>query len=165
MVRSPDSRVNWAMAEALAFGTLMLHRGLLPPGYPTAASLSDPPLLRGDAGACKPKRSSALVCIAHPHALLYAREQEHSAVNFPVSVVNRVLSHSSLHVHSTTHILSCKRSQIHAPAGMSCLLEGLSSWGAIVSRRSLPGYPFLQIKQIRARYTFLVGPAALRIWQ
>ncbi len=26
MTRGEDSRVDWAMAEALAFGTLMLHR-------------------------------------------------------------------------------------------------------------------------------------------
>ena len=43
-----SSRVDWAMAEALAFGTLMLHRGVRPPGYPTPQSLADPPLLPAD---------------------------------------------------------------------------------------------------------------------
>ena len=32
MTASPESRVNFPMAEALAFGTLALHRGVRPPG-------------------------------------------------------------------------------------------------------------------------------------
>lgn len=32
MVAGPDSRVDFAMAEALAFGTLLLHQGVTPPG-------------------------------------------------------------------------------------------------------------------------------------
>ena len=31
---SPDSRVDFAFAEALAFGTLALHRGFRPPSVP-----------------------------------------------------------------------------------------------------------------------------------
>ena len=34
MVESPDSRVDFAFAEALAFGTLALHRGFRPPAAP-----------------------------------------------------------------------------------------------------------------------------------
>ena len=37
MVEGEASRVNFAMAEALAFGTLALHRGLRPPGADEAA--------------------------------------------------------------------------------------------------------------------------------
>ena len=48
MVANRSARVDWAMAEALAFGTLMLHRGVRPPGYPTPQSLADPPLLPAD---------------------------------------------------------------------------------------------------------------------
>ena len=31
MVEGPDSRVDFGMAEALAFGTLALHKGVRPP--------------------------------------------------------------------------------------------------------------------------------------
>ena len=31
-----SSRVNWAMAEALAFGTLALHKGVIPPNATAA---------------------------------------------------------------------------------------------------------------------------------
>ena len=37
MVEEEASRVSFAMAEALAFGTLALHRGLRPPGADEAA--------------------------------------------------------------------------------------------------------------------------------
>jgi hypothetical protein len=37
MMASPESRVNFPMAEALAFGTLALHRGARPPGADEAA--------------------------------------------------------------------------------------------------------------------------------
>jgi len=48
MVANRSARVDWATAEALAFGALMLHRGVRPPGYPTPQSLADPPLLPAD---------------------------------------------------------------------------------------------------------------------
>jgi len=38
MMASPDSRVNFPMAEALAFGTLALHRGVRPSGVEEVAS-------------------------------------------------------------------------------------------------------------------------------
>lgn len=33
MVEGPSSRVDWAMAEALAFGTLALRQGVKPPDW------------------------------------------------------------------------------------------------------------------------------------
>ncbi len=40
MVEDKDSRVDFGMAEALAFGTLALHRGVRPPQAPQNACQS-----------------------------------------------------------------------------------------------------------------------------
>ncbi|KAK9810028.1 hypothetical protein WJX72_003602 [[Myrmecia] bisecta] len=53
MVQDENSRVDWAMAEALAFGTLMLHRGVRPPqasapALAASAALDQHPTHDGD---------------------------------------------------------------------------------------------------------------------
>lgn len=37
----PDSRVDFGMAETLAFGTLLLHQGVSPPGVALDAGLQE----------------------------------------------------------------------------------------------------------------------------
>lgn len=41
MVAGPESRVDFAMAETLAFGTLLLHQGVAPPGVTLDPSVQE----------------------------------------------------------------------------------------------------------------------------
>ncbi len=41
MVASPTSRVDFALAEALAIGTLLLHQGVAPPGVELSPGLQE----------------------------------------------------------------------------------------------------------------------------
>ena len=118
MVETAASRVDFAMAEALAFGTLALHRSFRPPGQqpPEAASASSP--------AAEPAPSPAVA--------------EQSATESPQVCFHSILSRSQCpscmwHEHS---LVSCSATWLPSlehdrrsmswtalqrwPAGLSC---------------------------------------------